>query len=237
MRAWLPLPTPSSRTYSSSGSARAVRQVVPERRTARGSARARPRRCGRRSRRRAGPARSRGRSPAPTGDSACQYRLLKPQIRLLLPGPQSSSGNRGSRRRRRRSDCLIEASITSGLARRRSMAISQDWPSPVFATPAWMSHGSTRRDSTGSRKFWLYWIQSQTTRSADRSCGLSARSACRRRRGSARHPALWALAGGRRKRAIRSASALSYPQLRVAAMFLTRQARRARGSRERRLPS
>src|SRR5438105_6534128 len=81
---------------------------------------------------------------------------VKPQIRLRLPGPQLSSGNR-AHSCASASEALTLASTASGRARRKSMAISKLSPSAA-GVPGSMFQGSTRRNSTGSRKFCRYWM-------------------------------------------------------------------------------
>src|SRR5260370_10674062 len=75
-------------------------------------------------------------------------------MQLSRPLPQGSRASPAGSS----SACLTLASRSMPVLRRRSMAIS------VSVVP-------TGRATTGSRKFCLYWIQSQTTRSLARSAG------------------------------------------------------------------
>src|SRR5580692_1214231 len=87
-------------------------------------------------------------------DRACQYSALNRQMQLSRPGTQGSRASPAGSS----SACLISASRSMPVLRRRSTAIS------VSVVPI-------GRAITGSRKFCLYWIQSQTTRSLAKSAG------------------------------------------------------------------
>src|SRR5579863_4633678 len=156
VRAWLPFPTPSSSTYSSSGSARRAARSSQSRNSSRMSSLA------------ASVFRA---SLSPPGrdcsysrpvacsqtDSACQYSALNRQMQLSRPGTQ------GSRASPDWSDsaCLTSPARSPGATspqRRRSTASSTSVLPIGLAT-------------TASRKLLRYWIQSQTTRSRDRSAG------------------------------------------------------------------
>src|SRR5580704_6536781 len=156
VRAWLPLPTPSSRMYRSSGRARRASRSSQIRKSSRMSSRAasvflaslsppgsdcsysRPVACSQ-------------------PESACQYSALNRQMQLSRPG---SHGSRASPPEPAREPLTVAARFSGGIStqRRRSKATSTP-ESPIG------------RATTGSRKFCRYWIQSQTTRSRDRSAG------------------------------------------------------------------
>src|SRR5208283_4359414 len=87
-------------------------------------------------------------------DSACQYSALKRQMQLSRPGTHGSRASPGWSA----SACLTCAARSISPQRRRSKAIS-------------VSVSATGLLTTASRKFYLYWIQSQTTRSLARSAG------------------------------------------------------------------
>src|SRR5580700_2919628 len=90
-------------------------------------------------------------------ESACQYSALNRQMQLSRPG---SHGSRASPPEPAREPLTVAARFSGGIStqRRRSKATSTP-ESPIG------------RATTGSRKFCRYWIQSQTTRSRDRSAG------------------------------------------------------------------
>src|SRR5271166_2873337 len=87
-------------------------------------------------------------------DSACRYSALKRQMQLSRPGTHGSRASPGWPS----SACLTCAPRSISPQRRRSKAIST-------------SVSATGLLTTASRKFCLYWIQSQTTRSLARSAG------------------------------------------------------------------
>src|SRR4029079_9714960 len=85
---------------------------------------------------------------------ACQYSWLNRQIRLSRPGTHGSRVSPGSPSRA----CVTCAARSLSAQRRQSEAIST-------------SVSATGLLTTAPRKFCLYWIQSQTTRSRPRSAG------------------------------------------------------------------
>src|ERR1700722_12611639 len=87
-------------------------------------------------------------------DRACQYSALNRQMQLSRPSTQDSRASPAGSSSAR----LISASRSMPVLRRRSTAIS------VSVAPTGLA-------TTGSRKFCLYWIQSHTRRSRDKSAG------------------------------------------------------------------
>src|SRR5579859_3130311 len=156
VRAWLPLPTPSSRMYSSSGSARRASSSSQIRKSSRMSSRAAS--VFRASLSPPGSDCSYSRPVACSQcDSACQYSWLNRQMQLSRPGTHGSRASPGGPDSASLT-CAARFSGAISAQRRRSKAIS-------------VSVSATGLLTTASRKFCLYWIQSQTTRSLARSAG------------------------------------------------------------------
>src|ERR1700761_4709100 len=85
-------------------------------------------------------------------------------MQLSRPGTHGSRGRPGCRSASACLTCAVRFSRSMSAQRRRSKAISTS----VSAVSAGSATGLL---TTASRKFCLYWIQSQTTRSRPRSAG------------------------------------------------------------------